>query len=74
MSVKRGLLMVASLYSLAFIAIPVGLPLLSMSGEPIAFRSLWFQPISLFVFVAAWAMLWEDLGAADERHRKQGGE
>lgn len=69
MSIKRGLLIIFSLYSLAFIAIPAFMPLLG--GEPITFRSPWFQPISLFVFVAAWALLWQDLGAVDERHRQR---
>lgn len=69
-SFKRGALMVLSMYSLFFVAAPLLVPLF-LEGPVNIELPAWVSACSLIVFVLAWAGLWEDMGAADERRRLQ---
>lgn len=67
-SFKRGALAILSLYSLAFVSIPLVLTLLGDGA--VNFPSPWFHVVSLIVFIVSWAGLWEDMGAVAERDKE----
>lgn len=75
MSFHRGLMLVVSLYAGAFLGIPAMLPLISDAPAPLGMPA-WLSPVCLAIFMMAWAKLWEDIGASDERRRReqQGGD
>lgn len=73
MTFKRGMLLIVSLYSMSFYGITAFSQVII--GERLVLNApVWVEPLILIVFMASWAKLWEDIGASDERNRKQGGD
>lgn len=70
MTLKRGILLIVSLYSMSFHGMTAFSQLII--GERLVLNvPVWVEPMVLIVFVASWAKLWEDIGATDERTRQK---
>lgn len=70
MSIRRGLMLLISVYSLAILCIPTLVPLITEGALEVRLP-LWVHPATLMVFALSWAQLWEDYGAAAERNRQK---
>ena len=70
MSIRRGLMLLISVYSLAILYIPTLVPLITEGALEVRLP-LWVYPTTLAVFALSWAQLWEDYGAAAERNRQK---